>query len=325
VSDFIAGVGITCFAASYAVALALEISRLVFRSGVRRALMLGFAAAGLFAHVLYLGHRAAASDTLPLATAFDWYLLAAWVLAAVYLYLTYYHPDVPVGLFILPLVLGLIAAAYFFADDNPFTVDHASLWWGAAHGVLLLLGTIAVMIGFVSGVMYLLQASRLKHKRPAPSRLRLPSLEWCEHVNSRAIVVSVIMLSAGLLSGLVLNMLHPRQQIPWTDPVVISSTVTLVWLIAAGMFNALYRPARQGRKVAYLTVASFLFLLFSLTVTLLVETQHGVSSTSLGSATEPSVAAVRICYLRATPSPSQSSPSQPPPLQSMVALPGGSA
>jgi ABC-type uncharacterized transport system permease subunit len=305
-------VGITCFAASYAVALALEISRLVFRSRIRGALMLGFAGAGLFAHLLYLWHRAAVSGTLPLATAFDWYLLAAWVLAAVYLYLTFYHPQVPVGLFILPLVLGLIAAAYFLADDSRFTVDHASLWWGAAHGVLLLLGTIAVMIGFVSGLMYLLQASRLKHKRPASSGLRLPSLEWCEHVNGRAIVISVIMLTAGLLSGLVLNMLHPRQQIPWTDPVVISSTVTLLWLLAAGLFNALYRPARRGRKVAYLTVASFLFLVFSLTVALLVDTQHGVSSMTPESATQapathPTAAAV-ASHVR----PTATSPPHPP-------------
>ena len=79
------------------------------------------------------------------------------------------------------------------------------------------------------------------------------------------------------MAGLVLNMLPPRQQIPWTDPVVLSSSAMLVWLVAAGLFNALYRPARRGRKVAYLTVVSFLFLLVSLTVALLFETRHGVT------------------------------------------------
>lgn len=291
-TNFIANVSITCFAASYGVALALEVSRLVFRSSIRGALMMGFAGAGLLAHLIYLGHRASVSPTLPLASAFDWYLLAACVLAAVYLYLTYYHPHVPVGLFVLPLVLGLIAAAYFFADKTPFRGDRASLWWGSAHGVLLLLGTIAVMLGFVSGVMYLIQASRLKHKRPAPSELRLPSLEWCEQVNSRSVVISVIMLTAGLLSGLVLNMLHAREQIPWTDPVVLSSTVTLVWLLVAGLFNALYRPAQHGQKVAYLTVASFLFLLFSLAVVLFGDTAHGVSGATSSDVTEPTAVVV---------------------------------
>ncbi len=58
-TQFVSGISVVCFAASYAVALACEASRLVFRSGVRGAVMVGFAAAGLFAHTLFLGWRAA--------------------------------------------------------------------------------------------------------------------------------------------------------------------------------------------------------------------------------------------------------------------------
>jgi hypothetical protein len=43
----------------------------------------------------------------------------------------------------------------------------------------------------------------------------------------------------------------------------------LVWLVAAALFNLLYQPARQGRKVAYLTVASFVFLAVALGVFML--------------------------------------------------------
>ncbi len=43
--------------------------------------MLGFAAAGFLAQTLYLGYRAMQSATLPLSSSFDWYLLAAWMLA----------------------------------------------------------------------------------------------------------------------------------------------------------------------------------------------------------------------------------------------------
>lgn len=48
----------------------------------------------------------------------------------------------------------------------------------------------------------------------------------------------------------------------------------LAWLSAAAIFNAVYRPARRGRKVAYLTVVSFAFLAFALSVMLLVDTEH---------------------------------------------------
>ncbi len=40
------------------------------------------------------------------------------------------------------------------------------------------------------------------------------------------------------------------------------------------VFNVVYRPARQGRKVAYLTLASAGFLLLVLAVTRLAPTAH---------------------------------------------------
>src|SRR5271163_1893453 len=116
---FISGITVFCFAASYFVAWLLELTRLWFRSGVRGAIMLGFAVAGFLAQTLYLGYRAAQSDAAPLSSSFDWYLLAAWMLAGAYLYLTYYYPRAAIGLYLWPLVLGLIAAATWFADRNP--------------------------------------------------------------------------------------------------------------------------------------------------------------------------------------------------------------
>jgi len=63
--------------------------------------------------------------------------------------------------------------------------------------------------------------------------------------------------------------------VPWTDSVVISSAALLVWLLAASLFEWLYKPAQQGRKVAYLTVASFLFLALVMAMLLVGGSQHG--------------------------------------------------
>ena len=53
------------------------------------------------------------------------------------------------------------------------------------------------------------------------------------------------------------------------------SAALLGWLVAAAVFNVVYKPARRGRKVAYLTVARFVFLVASLAVRLTVSTEHG--------------------------------------------------
>src|SRR4029434_2640231 len=125
----LSGISVFCFAASYTVALALEATRLFFRSGIRGALMLGFAGAGLVAHTLFLGYRAATSAGAPLSSQLDWYLLAAWAVVAVYLYFSYYHPKAAIGLFILPLALALIGVAQF-SDKQPFPQTPAAQVWG---------------------------------------------------------------------------------------------------------------------------------------------------------------------------------------------------
>jgi len=280
----LSGVEIICFAASYTVALGLEVSRLLFRSGIRGAIMMAFAGAGLFAHTVFLVNKAVATKGPPLSSWQDWCLLAAWVLVVVYLYLTYYHPRTAFGLFLLPLTLGLIVTARF-ASAESFAREPASQAWGMIHGTSILLAVVSVSVGFVAGLMYLGQARRLKHKRPPIRGLRLPSLEWLQRVNSRAILVSLLMLGVGVASGAILNLINRPAAVdglPWTDPIVITTGAMFAWLLIAVVAAALYKPARQGRKVAYLTVASFLFLLIALAVILFGNTQHGGRGQGLG-------------------------------------------
>ena len=218
-------------------------------------------------------HNAAA----PLSSEKDWYLVAAWGLVAAYLYFALGHPKAPFGLFLLPLALALIGAATFWANATPLAREPASRIWGAIHGVSIVLAAVAVLIGLVAGLMYLGQVRHLKHKIVASRGLRLPSLEWLQRTNHRAIVVSVLMLGVGVLSGMILNLINVRNEavrLAWNDPVVVSTWLMFLWLLAAAVLGAVYRPARRGRKVAYLTIASFIFLLIVLAAGLLMDSRH---------------------------------------------------
>jgi ABC-type uncharacterized transport system permease subunit len=195
----------------------------------------------------------------------------------VYLSLAALRAKVPFGLFLLPLALALIGAGTFWAATEPLAREPASKIWGAIHGMSIMLATVAVLVGFMAGLMYLEQSRRLKHKRPPAARLRLPSLEWLQQANSHAIITSLVMLGVGVLSGMVLNLINIRNQsvrLYWTDPVVLSTWLMLFWLLAAVLAIAFYRPARQGRKVAYLTVVTFVFLVIMLAVGLLADSRH---------------------------------------------------
>lgn len=274
--SLISGISLVCFAASYGLAWLLEVAKLFVRSGARRILTQLFVLAGFLAHTLYLAHRVVEYSATPLSSSFDWYLVAAWLLIVAYLYLNYYFPRAALGLYMLPLALALVAAASL-ANDEPFQPGPASRVWGAVHGIGLLLGTLVVMVGFVAGLLYLLQAHRLKKKLPPMPGFKLPSLEWLENVNSRVIMLSALFVGLGFVAGTILNVVaHGHAgSIPWTDPVIWTSALMFSWLLVAAVFNATYRPSRRGRKVAYLTLVSFAFLVIALAVFLLVDSKHG--------------------------------------------------
>ena len=269
-------VHLSCFVASYAVALLLELSRLLLRTPTRIVGTLGFATAGILAQTIYIVLRSNPDprQAPPLSSWFDWLLLAAWGVAVAYLIVSLRRPQAAAGVFMLPLVLVLIAVASLFRHAEPFPRSQALYVWGIVHGMALLLGSVVVMLGCIAGVMYLAQSYRLKKKLPPQRGLKLPSLEWLQQATQQALVLSSWILAAGLLSGVVLYLVQDRNRMPWNDPVLWISAVLFIWLAVVFVFQARYKPARQGRKVAYLTLASFVVLALVLALVLLVPSRH---------------------------------------------------
>lgn len=273
------GVKIFCFTACYVIALVLELPGPWTATRWRRAASLLAASVGIVAHTWYLGNRVAAVPAAPLASYHDWLLLAAWLVAAINVGALFYYPKKTLGVFLLPAVLFLIGLGNLAAQE-PLASYEAPRVWGLTHGVFLLLGTIAVLLGFLAGLMYLLQSRRIKQKHPVGKGLLLPSLEWLERLNSRALAVAAVCVGCGFLTGIVSHMAQSegRGALPWTDPVVLSLGAMLIWLVVAELFRLIYPAARQGRKVAYLTIAAFLFLVLVLSSVTWQDSLHQTDS-----------------------------------------------
>ncbi|BBO36519.1 cytochrome c biogenesis protein CcsA [Lacipirellula parvula] len=283
-----AAVTMLSFTLCYGAALALEVLGLWARPRWRRLAVVAAAIAGLVAQTWYLAERAASSPWAPLSSQHDWYLSAAWVLALIYVGLVLYQPRASIGLFLLPIVLALIGAARF-ASIEPMAGAEMPRIWGILHGVFLMLGAVAVLLGFVAGLMYLVQSARLKNKAPLSDRFRLPSLEWLERVNARSLIAATVLVGLGFISGVLMRLaLRDGSGLRWTDPVVLSLSGMFSWLVAAEAFRLAYPAARRGRKVAYLTLAGFVFLVITLAAFMSSQSMHGraVSSRESRVATE---------------------------------------
>ena len=278
-NEFVAGISVVCFAASYAVALACEASRLLFRSGVRGAAMVGFAVAGLLAHSLFLLWRAFHEPSVPLSSEFDWYLLAAWMLAGGSLWLTLANPKTPVGLFFFPIVLLLIGRAEM-SSREPFPQSPATQAWGMIHGSFNLAASVAVAVGAVAGLMWLIQAGRLSRKTTPVRGFRMPSLEKLAALSSRSGLVAATTVSAGFLSGIVLNAITQQhgllETVPWNDPVVLRMGLLVAWLAVAAVVSRLLVKRPEGPRVtAWLSLVSLVVLAVSMTWGLVGTTRHG--------------------------------------------------
>jgi ABC-type uncharacterized transport system permease subunit len=151
-----------------------------------------------------------------------------------------------------------------------------------------MLGTIAVLVGFFAGLMYLIQSYRLKQKRPVSAGFRLPSLEWLERTNSRSLGAATVFVLGGFLTGVLTQLAQDdSHRLSWTNPVVLSLTLMTAWLLVAEVFRMIYPAARQGRKVAFLTLAAFGFLLLVFASVMWGDSFHQEKATRAGTSPPP--------------------------------------
>ncbi len=139
------GVTLACFVTSYGIALLLELSRWVIRMPYRMAIELSMIFLGILTHGLYLVDRIAVEVQQSAASAvfsnwFDWALLVSLGLAVCCWLMILRKPESPIGTFLLPLILALIAAAQFLRSQPAFDRRASNMIWPWIHGISLMVG-----------------------------------------------------------------------------------------------------------------------------------------------------------------------------------------
>src|SRR5262245_14994725 len=250
-------VTLMCFLASYALALLLELLFLRVSRPVVRVLALLAGLAGLVAQTIYLY-----ANQPPLIHQLGWMLYLAWILVVFYLSEAVHHRRQSWGVFVLPLVLGLLGLGLAFGPTPPDVKGPTQLAgiWGPLHAVLILLAAFGVCVGFVASLMYLIQTYRLRTKVLPVEGLKLWSLERLEAMNRRAVVLAFPLLTAGMFAGIVLMI--DSDLVGWADPRVLSPVV--LWLVFVLLLYFRFAQHVRGRQAALMTIAAFVLLLFCL-------------------------------------------------------------
>lgn len=260
--SLIEGIHHYCIGLSYLCALLLELARLFWPAKGWRVAGLVFGAAGLFAHTAYL----LVNQPSP-AVPYGSLLLLAWVLALFYFYGTVHHTKQAWAIFVLPVVLGLVAMSRVLLTAPPENSTFDAGWaagdrfWGAVHGVLILLASVGVSVSFLASVMYLIQARRLRRKVAPGTVVPMLSLERLETMNRRSLNVAFPLLTAGLLVGTLL-LPHGPFGDNWLSVKVLSTAG--LWLVFLVLLYLRYGAHVPARRLSLFSIASFALLLVAL-------------------------------------------------------------
>ena len=282
---------VLCFAGTYGLALLAELARFFVRSKVRWYVAAALMTLGWVVQTAFLANLAVKNPMVLVTTPFESVVVLSWIVALIGLYLMLRSPQqVATGMFVLPLVLGLVIVAGWFAPRQSDWLEWGGVtaFWGTVHGIFLLGGAVFTCVAFFAGLMYLVQMRRLKAKRPSRFGLALPSLEQSERINRGAITIAFPLLTFGLLIGMILSVTTRYEEssaatahlLRWSDPKVLSAL--LMWLVFAILLHARFRPAMRGKSVMVLTIVAFAFLVFTWVgvEALRLPTAHGSSRTA---------------------------------------------
>ncbi len=233
---------------------------IAIRQDLPRTLLPRLLWAGFVAHGLSIALRSWTAGHLAVTTFDEALSFLALLLMAVFLVVQVRRPLVALGAVVSPLAFGLTLAAdavYHGARPLAPALDSA---WLPVHVVLSVLGDAVFALAFSASLLYLVQERRLKARR-APAALRyLPSLETLDRVNYRCLVWGLILLTLGIVSGIVWA--HTAWRFWSSEPKLVLSLV--IWGIYVVLLQGRMTAGWRGRWAATLTIAGFAVIVLSL-------------------------------------------------------------
>lgn len=203
-----------------------------------------------------------------------------WVLALSYIYLEVTTDERAMGVFILPILVGLqmIPVLNPGVEKADPLLDSPWFW---VHIASLLFAYASFALAAMLGLTYVLQFKEIKKKQLGYFYTRLPSLHVLDAMNSRAVVVGWLFLTIGVVVGVVwtaqARALSPGnvnlQEMSLDDPKIFIAVLS--WAVYSFQMVARRTLGWSGRRSAWMSALGFVIILLNfLPVSYFVTTSH---------------------------------------------------
>jgi ABC-type transport system involved in cytochrome c biogenesis permease subunit len=235
---------------------------------------------GALVHTFVIGMQTMEVRHVPFANPSRAVSTFVWLMALSYLYVELTTDERSMGVFILPIIIGLqiIPVAYPGFEKFDPVLDSAWFW---VHVASLLFAYASFGMAGVLGLTYMLQFKEIKKKHLGYLYTRLPSLQILDVMNSRAVTVGWLFLTVGVIVGVVwaaqARVVSPNdpnlQAMSLDDPKVLMALIT--WLVYSFAVFARQTLGWTGRRAAWLSAVGFAIVLLNIVpVNYFVQTSH---------------------------------------------------
>ncbi len=215
--------------------------------------------AGFVMQTIYFVLRWAEAGRIPIAGFFEAINFLGMGIVLVFLLMEFRFKVPSLGSFMLPLVLVLMAPAALVPGRIEELKPVLKSGWLGIHTSLAVLGDAAFAFSFIVSVMYLIQERQLKQKHLGAIFHRLPPLDVMDTLGYKALSFGWPLFTLGMVTGSIWAESAWGSYWSWD----IKETWSLIVWIMYLAFLHLRTIGWRGKKMAYLSVAGFLFVLIS--------------------------------------------------------------
>jgi ABC-type transport system involved in cytochrome c biogenesis permease subunit len=236
--------------------------------------------AGVLAHTFVIGMETMEVRHVPVASLSRAISTSVWLLTLSYLYLEVTTNERAMGVFILPIVVGLQAMATIVPGvekADPVLSSH----WFWVHILSLLFAYASFALAGVLGLIYVLQFKEIKKKHLGYFYDRLPSLQILDAMNSRAVAIGWLFLTVGIVVGIiwVRQALTDFPNDPNLEAMSLGDlkvfTAVLTWAVYSFAVLARRTMGWTGRRAAWVSAVGFAIVLLNfLPVSYFFNTSH---------------------------------------------------
>ena len=215
--------------------------------------------AGFLCHIAYFSVRWNEAGRIPITSFFEAANFLGMGIIFVFLVMEFRFKIAALGSFMLPLVVILMVPVLILSGDIKELNPVLKSGWLGVHTSLAVLGDAAFAFACIVSIMYLIQERQLKAKHLGAIFHRLPSLDIMDTLSYKALTLGWPLFTLGMITGSIWANSAWGSYWSW-DPKETWSLIT--WVIYLVLLH-LRTIGWRGRKMAFLSIVGFVFVLVS--------------------------------------------------------------